>query len=64
LVKVKIPVDAPVIHYIAKILVARELNMYFRQLRKNDLLLDLEDLDNYTEEQLTKVCFSRGINIT
>ena len=42
---------------------ARELNMRFRQLRKEDLLLDMEDIDNFTEDQLTKVCFQRGINI-
>mmetsp|Transcript_18719 Transcript_18719/g.25297 ORF Transcript_18719/g.25297 Transcript_18719/m.25297 type:complete len:116 (+) Transcript_18719:1387-1734(+) len=26
-------------------------------------MLDLEDIDNYSDEQLTKVCFQRGINI-
>ena len=46
-----------------QMLVARELNMYFRRLRKEDLLLDMENVDNYSEEQLTKICFQRGINI-
>lgn len=63
LFKVQIPVDAPIIEIMTQRLVARELNMLFRQLRQQDLLLDLEDLDNFTEEQLTKACFARGINI-
>jgi len=30
-------------------LVAREMNMLFRKLRKEDLLLDGEDLDNMSD---------------
>ena len=26
--------------------------------------LDMEDIDNFPESQLTKICFQRGINIT
>lgn len=37
--------------------------MYFRRLRQEDLLLDAEDIDSYTNDQLAKVCFARGINI-
>ena len=47
-----------------KMLVARELNMYFRKLRLEDSWLDMEDIGNYPEAQLTKICFQRGINIT
>ena len=61
--KLKIPVDAPVIHLMTQMLVARELNMYFRRIRQEDLTLDLEDIDNFSQEELTKVCFQRGINI-
>ena len=39
------------------------MNMLFRQLRQEDLLLDMEDIDNFSEEELTKICFKRGINI-
>lgn len=63
LFKTQVPVDAPVVHYMTNMLVARELNMLFNKLRKDDLLLDMEDLDKYSEEQMTKVCFQRGINI-
>ena len=38
--------------------------MYFRKLRLEDSWLDMEDIDNYPESQLTKICFQRGINIT
>ena len=63
LFKVQIPVDAPVINHMTRMLVAREMNMLFRKLRKEDLLLDGEDLDNMSDEELTKICFQRGINI-
>ena len=55
--KVKIPVDWPIVRIMTQALVARELNMYFRRLRQEDLSLDLEDLDSFSEEMLTKVCF-------
>jgi len=44
-------------------LVARELNMYFRKLRNEDMWLDLEDIDNLDEQEILKICFNRGINI-
>ena len=63
LFKVQIPVDAPIIHRVTQMIVARELSMYFSRLRKEDLLLDMEDIDNYSQEQLSQVCFQRGIYI-
>ena len=42
---------------------ARELNMYFRRIRKNDEGLSFEDLSKYDEEQIDKICFMRGIEI-
>ena len=57
LFKVEIPVDTTFIARMTQILVARELNMYFSRLRREDLFLDMEDIDKYSEEQLTKVCF-------
>ena len=50
LFKVQIPVDAPIIHEMTRMLVSRELNMYFRRLRQEDLMLDAEDIDNYSED--------------
>ena len=64
LFKTKIPVDAPLFHVMTKMLVARELNMYFRKLRQEDMWLDMEDIDSFPESHLTKICFQRGINIT
>ena len=37
--------------------------MLFRQLRNEDLLLDMEDIDSFPTQELTKICFKRGINI-
>ena len=57
LFKTQIPVDAPIVSIMTNMLVARELNMLFNKLRRDDLLLDMEDLDNYPEDQITKICF-------
>jgi len=57
LFKVKIPLDHWLTSPITRILVARELNMLFGKLRKDDLLLDQEDLDHLDDETLTKICF-------
>ena len=37
--------------------------MLFRQLRKEDLILGFESLDSFSEKELDKICFRRGINI-
>ena len=50
LVKVQIPIDAPGVDFMTRHLVARELNMLFRQLRREDVNLDFEDLDALPEE--------------
>ena len=58
-----IPVDAPIIRLIAKMLVVREMNMLFRSLRAEDVHLDFEGVNAFSETQLSKICFRRGINI-
>ena len=63
LFKTQIPNDAPVIRHMTRLLVARELNMLFRRLRAEDLLLDAENVDKLSDEMLRKICFQRGINI-
>ena len=57
LFKIQIPNDAPVIKHMTRMLVARELNMLFRRLRKEDLLLDAENVDKLSDEMLRKICF-------
>lgn len=44
-------------------IVARELNMLFKQLRNEDLTLWYETLDEFRDKELDKVCFRRGIEI-
>ena len=50
LFKVKIPVDGPIIKYITKILLTRELNLYFGKIRKEDELMSFENIDKFYEE--------------
>ena len=44
-----IPVDAPIISLIAKMLVVREMNMLFRQLRSEDVTIDFEGVNAFSE---------------
>jgi hypothetical protein len=46
-----------------KKILARELNMLFRRLRAEDIVLSAENLFEFTEEQIDIICFNRGINI-
>jgi hypothetical protein len=34
--KIKIPIDAPVIRHITKLILTRELNLYFNKIRRED----------------------------
>jgi len=43
--KLKIPVDSFIVRDIAKQLVVRELNMYFRKIRKSDEMYSFKKLD-------------------
>lgn len=42
---------------------ARELNMLFEQIRREDMILSFENLDAFTEEEMDKICFRRGITL-
>ena len=44
-----VPVDAPIIKLIAKMLVVRELNMLFTQLRAEDVKIDFEGVNAFDE---------------
>jgi len=61
--KVKIPVDAPIIKIFTKIVIARELKLYFNRLRQEDELMSFEHVENFDDEQLNIICFRRGIEI-
>ena len=63
LAKIQIPIDAPIVKFMTSHLVARELNMLFRQLRREDVNLDFEDLDALPEDLIDKICYKRGIDI-
>jgi hypothetical protein len=59
----QIRVDLPFIKEITRLIVSRELNMLFEQIRREDMILSFEDLDAFTEEEMDKICFRRGISI-
>jgi hypothetical protein len=59
--KVKIPLDAPVVKFFTKRILARSLNLYFDKVRREDELMSFEVVDKFTEEELDNVCFKRGI---
>ena len=62
-VKLEIPLSAPGINIITKMILTRELNMYFARIRKEDVDLSFEALDKFTEEEIDAICFKRGIAI-
>jgi hypothetical protein len=61
--KVKIPIDAPVVKYLTKRIITRELNLYFRRLRDEDVLMSFEKVDKFTEEELNFIAVKRGIEV-
>lgn len=61
--KLNIPVDTPIIRDIARLLVVRELNMYFRRIRNFDIEYSFKNLDKISDEDLNQICFRRGIEI-
>lgn len=63
LANVKIPIDGPITKYTSRFLIARELNMLFRQLRKEDKSISFEDIEEMPQEEIDNICFKRGINI-
>ena len=61
--KVKIPIDAPIIKYLTRIILTRELDLYFNRLRKEDELMSFEHVEKFSEEELNFICFRRGIEV-
>lgn len=59
--KVKIEIEAPVIKYLTKIILTRELNLYFSKVRSEDELMSFEQVEKFTEEELITSCVRRGI---
>ncbi len=63
-IKLKIPIDAPVVKILTKMIITRELNLYFRRLRDEDVLMSFEKLENLSEQELNFICYRRGIEIS
>jgi LETM1-like protein len=61
--KLRIPIDAPIVRIFTKMILTRELNLYFNRLRKEDELMGFEQLEKFHEDELNSICFRRGIEI-
>jgi hypothetical protein len=48
--KMEISPTAPGVSFISKFLLVRELNMYFKRIRKEDSEISFDMLENFTEE--------------
>ena len=62
--KLKIPIDGFLVKYVTRMIMTRELNLYFSKLRKEDELISFERLDLFNEDEIDAMCFMRGIDIT
>jgi hypothetical protein len=48
--KLEIPLNTPGFRIISKVILVRELNMYFARIRKEDESLSFTSLDKFSEE--------------
>jgi LETM1-like protein len=44
-------------------IITRELNLYFKRLREEDVLMSFEKVDKFTEEELNFIAIKRGIEV-
>lgn len=44
-------------------IITRELNLYFKRLREEDVLMSFEKVDKFTEEELNFIAVKRGIEV-
>jgi hypothetical protein len=49
-IKIQIPIDAPGLNVISRMILARELNLYFSRLRKEDEMLNIHRLHEFNED--------------
>jgi hypothetical protein len=63
IVKVKIPLDAPVVRIFTRMIITRELNLYFNRLRKEDELMSFEHVEKFNDHEFDEICYRRGIEI-
>jgi len=61
--KTEIPITTPGVSLVSKQLMVRELNMYFARLRSQDENINFDMLQNFSEREINKLCFMRGIDV-
>lgn len=61
--KIKIPLEGRFVKSFTRMILTRELNLYFSKIRKEDTLISFERLEKFTDEELNTACYHRGIEI-
>ena len=59
----KVSADHWSIHWITQRIALRQMNVHFRRIRREDTIIDSENLDSYTEEEINSICIQRGIEV-
>lgn len=60
---IKIRTDNMYVSWMTKIILKRELRMFFRKIRREDSYLSMEKVSNFTDARLDSILIERGIEI-
>ena len=62
--KVEIPIDAPIVGSISRVVLERQIRLHYRKLRREDMIIHSETLEEvYPLEVIHQMCLDRGIEI-
>ena len=61
--RVQIPIQGQGVKVLTQFILRRELRMYFTKIRNEDELINMETLNKFTEAEIDKLCFRRGISL-
>lgn len=61
--RLQIRIDNPMVSWMTKRIMTRELRMFFRKIRREDSYLSMEQLANFDENKLDNILIERGIEI-
>ena len=60
----KIDIENPYVKWFTKIILRRELKLFFRKIRREDSYLSMEAVNSFPESKLDSILIERGIEIT
>ena len=55
--KLRIPIEARGIRFFTQKIITRSMNLYFSKLRQEDELISFESVQNFSDEELNRICF-------